>query len=106
MLVDNRSVGGVGMLSDRPVRTTIPAKDIERAKQWYGEKLDLKPVRETPGGITYECGEGTAFDVYPSEFAGTGQQTVMGFLTRDLETDVEELKGRGVSFETYDLPGI
>lgn len=94
------------MLSDRPCATMLPASDIERAKSWFADTLDLKPVRETPGGTDYECADGTRFSIYPSEFAGTNQATVMGWLTPDINADMEELRSRGVTFEEYDLPGI
>lgn len=94
------------MLKDRRVAATIPATDIDRAIAWYRDKLGLEPADKTPAGATYQCAGGTTFDLYPSQFAGTGQQTVMGWDTDELEKDMDELRGSGVTFEEYDLPGI
>ena len=94
------------MLKERACGATIPAADIDRAIAWYRDKLGLEPADKTPGGATYVCGQGTRFDLYPSQFAGTGQQTVMGWETPELEKEMEELRAGGVTFEEYDLPGI
>ena len=92
------------MLKDRPCGATIPAADMDRAMAWYRDKLGLEPEEKTPGGSRYLCGNGTGFELYPSEFAGTGKQTVMGWDSTDLDKDMEELRANGVTFEEYDMP--
>jgi len=84
----------------------LPASDVERAKQWYADTLDLKPTAEDPGGVQYKAGDGTEFWVYPSQYAGTNQATAMGFMAQDLSAEMEALKSRGVTFEEYDIPGV
>jgi catechol 2,3-dioxygenase-like lactoylglutathione lyase family enzyme len=85
---------------------TIAVSDLERARRFYGETLGLKVKDERADGIRYEAGGGTLLLVYPSQFAGTAKSTYMGFDVADLETAVEELRGRGVVFEEYDMPGL
>jgi predicted enzyme related to lactoylglutathione lyase len=94
------------MLSSAAASATLPASDIGRAKKFYGEVLGLKVTREDPGGIEYECGEGTRVFVYPSEFAGTNKATAVGFIVSSVEDAKKELEGKGVTFENYDLPGL
>ena len=91
-----------------PLRATptIAVSDIERAKKFYGETLGLKARDERVDGIRYETGGGTWLLVYPSQFAGTAQSTYMGFDVDDLDEAVAELRGRGVVFEEYDMPGL
>jgi catechol 2,3-dioxygenase-like lactoylglutathione lyase family enzyme len=36
------------MLADRPIHTTLPATDLERARRFYAEKLGLTPETELP----------------------------------------------------------
>ena len=36
------------MLADRPIHTTLPATDMERARRFYIEKLGLTPETELP----------------------------------------------------------
>lgn len=86
--------------------TTLPAADITRARQFYEEKLGLRPKNENPDSVMYECGNGTGFLVYPSRFAGQNPATYMGFETEDIESEVQGLKDKGVKFEEYNIPGI
>ena len=93
------------MIDVTRVAATLPAADLDRARRWYEEKLGLTPTRETPGGLDYEWGSGQ-FMLYPSQFAGSAQNTALGVDVDDIEAAVVELAGRGVVFEQYDLPGL
>ena len=94
------------MLSQRPVHSTIPASDVERAKRFYGETLGFPIVQEQPGGVMFQAAEGTRFVVYPSPNAGASPNTIMGFAVDDIESEVTDLTNRGVVFERYDFPGL
>jgi predicted enzyme related to lactoylglutathione lyase len=94
------------MLAKGIVQATIPCLDYNRARQFYEERLGLTPSQETPGGIVYDCGGGTSFLLYPSQFAGTAQNTAMGFVVNDIEAELSELRGRGIVFEEYDFPDL
>jgi predicted enzyme related to lactoylglutathione lyase len=91
------------MLVDHPVHTTLPATDLERAKQFYAEKLGLRMESEAPGGVFYKSGD-TRFLVYPSQGTASGEHTQMGWAVDDIEAAVSELRSRGVVFEEYDFP--
>jgi hypothetical protein len=56
-------------------------------------------------GIIYRSGD-SYFSLYPTEFAGTAQHTLGAFMVGDVEAAVADLRGRGVRFEDYDLPGL
>jgi predicted enzyme related to lactoylglutathione lyase len=94
------------MLSNAKVGCTLPAKDLERAKAFYKEKLDLSPTREGPEGIFYECGSGTGFMLFTSQGESRGEFTQMGFEVADVREAVADLKKHGVTFEQYDFPGL
>jgi catechol 2,3-dioxygenase-like lactoylglutathione lyase family enzyme len=85
--------------------TRLPARDLDRARAFYSEKLGLEPVEEREGGLLYRCG-GTEFALYESAGAASGDHTQMGFEVEDIEAVVAELRGRGVVFEKYDFPGL
>ena len=88
------------------VTAMLPAKDAARAKAWYADKLGLKPVKEFGDmGAVYDLG-GTRVFLYPTQFAGTAQHTVLSFDTDDLVADMKSLRARGVIFLDYDLPGL
>ena len=82
---------------------TLPASDIERAKEWYKKILQAEPVETTEdGSYWFEIG-GTRFLVYASQFAGTNQATAAALAVEDLEATVAELRDRGAVFEEYDF---
>jgi catechol 2,3-dioxygenase-like lactoylglutathione lyase family enzyme len=93
------------MLEGSEFVATLPARDIDRAKAWYREKLGLEPVEEHEGALIYRAGSGT-FQLYPTQFAGIAQHTLGGWYVDDIERTVAELRGRGVQFEDYDFPGL
>jgi catechol 2,3-dioxygenase-like lactoylglutathione lyase family enzyme len=93
------------MFADREVWAVVPASDIERAREFYRDKLGLEPKRDMRGALMYEA-KGSKFLLYETQFAGTAQNTAMSWVTDDLEADMAELRSRGVTFEDYDLPGL
>jgi catechol 2,3-dioxygenase-like lactoylglutathione lyase family enzyme len=93
------------MLEYRDVATRIPVRDLERARSFYADKLDLRPSEERPGGLRYRCGTGT-FALFTSTGIASGDHTQMGWEVDDIEATVAELRRRGVVFEEYDLPGF
>jgi catechol 2,3-dioxygenase-like lactoylglutathione lyase family enzyme len=95
------------MLTDSDIMAVLPAKDIKRAKDFYREKLGLEPSESAEeDSLMYRGGHGTGFLVYQTENAGTAKNTQMGWTTDNLEREMEELRGRGVVFEEYDMPGL
>jgi catechol 2,3-dioxygenase-like lactoylglutathione lyase family enzyme len=89
------------MLSNAQVSTRLPAKDLERARRFYSEKLGLEPVEERPGGLRYQCG-GTSFALFESAGSASGTHTQMAWEVDDIESIVGALRTRGVVFEEYD----
>lgn len=93
------------MLGSNEVCAVLAVKDMDKAKEFYGGTLGLEASKESAGGIFYKSGNGGVF-VYPSpQFAGTNQATAAAWSVDDADAVVEELKGKGVTFEQYDLPG-
>jgi catechol 2,3-dioxygenase-like lactoylglutathione lyase family enzyme len=93
------------MLRDTNAAATIAVKDIEKAGQFYEETLGL-PLTGTEGDSvrSYRSGKSTIL-VYQSRYAGTNQATAATWIVGDgIEEVVRTLKGKGVSFEHYDLP--
>ena len=93
------------MLTRSRVATRLPAQDLKRAERFYAAKLGLRPSEARPGGLRYECGDGS-FALFESSGSPSGAHTQMGFEVDDLEATVNELRRRGVAFEEYDLPGL
>ena len=93
------------MLQQFPMYAYIPARDVARARQFYEDKLGLKPREEVGGGVVYAFGEGTAAFLYPTPNAGTSLASQAFWKVADVDRLIVELKARGVVFEDYDLPG-
>lgn len=94
------------MLGSNDVVACLGVSDLDAAKQFYGETLGLEVGMDTPGGIYYKSGSTGVF-VYPTSFAGSNKATAAAWNVQDVPGAVEELKGKGVSFEHYpDMPGV
>ncbi|SDK49555.1 VOC family protein [Cryobacterium sp. Sr8] len=94
------------MLKNSELIAVLPAKDLGRAREYYRDKLGLEVAEETPGGLVYRMASGAAFLLYETSNAGTARNTQMCWTTADIEAEMAELRGRGVVFEEYDLPGL
>ena len=93
------------MLQNSPLYAYIPAKDLPRARQFYEGKLGFVPKEETAGGVVYEFAGGTACFLYATPNAGTSQASQAFWSVGDVDREIDELKARGVVFESYDMPG-
>lgn len=96
---------GESMLGNAKVATRLPAKDLNRARAFYAEKLGLEPIEERAGGLRYVCAGGE-FALFISAGTQSGTHTQMGWEVEDIEATVRALRARGVAFEEYDLPGL
>ena len=81
----------------------LPARDVERARAFYADRLGLTPFRERDGHLFYELG-GSHFMVYPSGGAASGSHDQIGFAVDDVESMVAALRSNGVIFEEYEPP--
>lgn len=94
------------MLQNAPMYAYIPVKDLARARQFYEEKIGLRPKEEQAGGVVYEFARHTACFMYSTPNAGTSRASQAFWQVDDLEREVAELKRRGVKFEEYDTPQV
>ena len=95
------------MLNTSRVEANIPAADLGRARAFYADTLGLTPSREMAGvNLAYETERGTAFNIYETTFAGQAGHTIAQWHVDDIESEVRDLKAKGVTFEVYDMPGV
>ena len=93
------------MIGDHTPVPTLGVKDLGTAREFYEGTLGLAAGPEMPGGVSYTAGSSGIF-VYESEFAGTNKATAVMFEVPDgdFDTQIADLRSKGVEFRTYDLP--
>ena len=91
------------MLGITAVHPTLPAVDMARAKKFYQEVLGLKLLGEDPtGGTMFQAGQSYIY-VYPRG-ATKADHTVAQLDVDDIDSAMEELRNKGVTFQDLDMP--
>lgn len=93
------------MFQNRSAFAMIPAKDMERARSWYAEKLGISTSGDSEFGLDMQL-NGVRVFLYASAYAGTAEHTLLSFECDDLLADMAALRAKGVTFIDYDLPGF
>ena len=93
------------MLSNSAVVPTLPVENLARAKQFYEDKLDLKPLKTSLSGVLYECGNNTNLIIYEAKVAKSEHIAAI-FEVQNLQGEVRALEKKGISFGKYDLLDI
>jgi catechol 2,3-dioxygenase-like lactoylglutathione lyase family enzyme len=95
------------MLGGKEVMATVAVRDLNAAKRFYEGSLGLKLTdSQESEALTYQAGRSKLL-VYRSQFAGSNKATAATWLAgNDVEKLVQALRGKGVAFEHYDLPGM
>ena len=95
------------MLTDAPVTTMLPVKDLNRAREFYEKKLGLKPLGlRQDGKFQFAGGTGGVIALFPKDGGTKADHTAVSFQVKNMEQAVKDLKSRGVVFEDYDFPGL
>jgi predicted enzyme related to lactoylglutathione lyase len=93
------------MAANLRIIPVLPASDVGRAKQFYQEKFGCKLLQDTQEpGVVLDC-QGNALYIYKSA-TGKAEHTLAAFVVDDLESEMSTLRGKGVTFEEYDIPSM
>jgi len=84
---------------------TLPAKDLERAKNFYTERLGLTATSQDATGIHFVVG-GSRFRLFRSGGSASGSHTQLALVVSDISAQLLALRARGVKFEEYDYPNL
>ena len=92
------------MLDKSEAYSGFAVTDIEKTREFYGEKLGLnvKVLDEENGLMQLEHAGGKVTLVYLKPDLEPGNYTILNFNVDDIDAAVDELSGRGVEFERYD----
>lgn len=95
------------MLGTARVTTMLPVIDMQRARQFYENRLGLTPEGFKPDGkFVYACAGGATLALFPKEGGTRAEHTAISFQVADIAHEVASLKEKGVVFEDYDFPGL
>jgi predicted enzyme related to lactoylglutathione lyase len=75
--------------------------DVAKARQFYEETLGLT-VTEANGMLQLTVGNGAQVLVYPKPNHEPATFTILNFPVDDVEAAVDDLVGRGVTFQRYE----
>ena len=89
------------MIGALMVVATIPVSDLDRAREFYGQKLGLEQLWENPASIRWGCGGGSELSTFRRP-GTTTEHTLAHFEVLDIQATVAELESKGVEFIDYD----
>jgi catechol 2,3-dioxygenase-like lactoylglutathione lyase family enzyme len=91
------------MLAQSKAFSGFAVDDLEKARDFYGETLDLEgELVEEPGLLNIHLAGGRDTLVYPKPDFEPATYTILNFPVDDVEAAVDDLASRGVAFERYD----
>lgn len=95
------------MLAKAVVTTILPVTDMQRARDFYENKLGLVPQGAKPDGkFVYACGGGALVALFPRATGTSADHTALSFQVPNITAAIAGLEKRGVQFSDYDLPGL
>ena len=94
------------MLRESIITTMLPVIDLNRARDFYENKLGLMPLGSKPDGkFEFACGD-ARLALFPREGGTKAEHTAVSFQVADIDAEIRELGARGVQFEDYDYPDL
>ncbi len=94
------------MLASAPLTTMLPVKDLDRARDFYVNKLGLEAEGLAADGKFLLRAGGTRLALFPKPDGTKADHTAVSFQVADIAAAVRQLEARGVAFADYDLPGL
>lgn len=93
-------------LAMAPFSVVLPAKDAARARGYWERVVGVETMDgPAPGMFMGKAGMGSQFLMYETPLEPT-KATTAAFVVSDLAATMAEMRGRGMVFEEYDMPGL
>lgn len=93
------------MFKDTKAFSSFSVRDIQKAKEFYGQTLGLE-ISEIAEGLELRIAGGNNIFVYPKANHTPATFTILNFPVDSVDEAVDELTKRGVRFEVYNGPDI
>lgn len=94
------------LLGRAPVMVILPVKELERARDFYVDRLGLEAEGLAADGKFVLRANGTRIALMPKPGGTKAEHTALSFKVENLASAIAALKSRGVGFHDYDLPGF
>jgi catechol 2,3-dioxygenase-like lactoylglutathione lyase family enzyme len=95
------------MLTHAPATTILPVRDLDRARNFYQQRLGLTPMGlQQDGKFLFALGDGGTLALFPKPDGTRAEHTALSFRVDELTREIHALEAAGVVFEDYDLPGF
>jgi catechol 2,3-dioxygenase-like lactoylglutathione lyase family enzyme len=94
------------MLASALLTTMLPVKDLDRARDFYVNKLGLEAEGLAADGKFLLRAGGTRLALFPKPDGTKADHTAVSFQVADIAAAIRQLEARGVAFADYDLPGL
>ncbi|HEV7586100.1 MAG TPA: VOC family protein [Solirubrobacteraceae bacterium] len=89
------------MFADTKAFSGFAVEDIERARDFYGEKLGLR-TSEQNGLLTLHLAGDRDTLIYPKPGHVPADYTILNFVVEDIDSAVDDLLARDVQLERYE----
>jgi predicted enzyme related to lactoylglutathione lyase len=90
------------MLKESKAFSSFSVDDLEKAKKFYGDILQIHVADNPMGLIELHFGEDQKTLIYPKPDHQPATFTVLNFPVENIEKTVDELADQGVRFEQYE----
>jgi predicted enzyme related to lactoylglutathione lyase len=92
------------MFENTKAYSGFAADDLGKAREFYGETLGVRTeiLDEENGLLSLHLADDRDTLVYRKPDLEPGNYTILNFVVDDVEKAVDELSGRGVTFERYE----
>ena len=92
------------MFKNTPASSSFSVDDIQKAKDFYGNVLELEVGEEMMGILAlHVAGNSNKIIIYPKPNHEPAGFTILNFQVEDVEKAVDELIAKGITMEQYDF---
>ena len=74
------------------------ATDLEATRDFYRDKIGLELLSDNANAVTFKCGS-TQLAITKSTVGTSDEQTQASWRVKDLDAELDALRGRGVRIE-------
>jgi catechol 2,3-dioxygenase-like lactoylglutathione lyase family enzyme len=90
------------MFKNTSAFSSFSVDNLKKAQEFYGNILGLE-VSEIPQGLNIKLKDAGTVFVYPKPDHVPATFTILNFVVDDIDKTVDDLNGKGIQLERYDM---